>query len=62
MTDYRVAKCEAQEITASIETLQRRFRLVLSSLALGSMALSVALQAARKQHESLFVGNGPHLF
>lgn len=59
MTDYRVAKGEAQEdqITAAIE---KRTSQVPSSvylgLALASMAVSVALQVSKKQHESLFVG------
>ena len=59
MTDYRVAKGEAQEdqITASIEKFTSQIpSSVYLGLALGSMAVSVALQAAKKQHESLFVG------
>ncbi|HEX3966665.1 MAG TPA: hypothetical protein VHW70_01745 [Edaphobacter sp.] len=59
MTDYRVAKGEAQEdqITASIEKFTAHVpSSVYLALALGSMAASLALQAAQKKHESLFVG------
>ena len=59
MTDYRVAKGEAQEdqITASIEKVTSKVpSSVYLALALGSMAISVGFQAAKKQHESLFVG------
>jgi hypothetical protein len=59
MTDYRVAPGEAQEdqITASIEkyTAQIPSSAYLAA-ALASMAVSVGLQAAKKQHLSLFVG------
>ena len=59
MTDYRVAKGEAQEdqITASIEKYTSQVpSSVYLALALGSMAISVGFQVAKKQHESLFVG------
>jgi hypothetical protein len=59
MTDYRVAKGEAQEdqITAAIEKFTSQVpSSVYLALALGSMAVSVAFQAAKKQHEALFVG------
>lgn len=59
MTDYRVTKGEAHEdqITASIEKFTAQIpSSVYLALALGSMGVSVALQAAKKQHESLFVG------
>jgi hypothetical protein len=59
MTDYRVAKGEAQEdqITASIEKYTSQVpSSVYLALALGSMAISVGFQAAKKQHESLFIG------
>ena len=59
MTDYRVGKNEAQEdqITSAIEkaTSQAPSSLFLG-LALGSMAVSVALHLSDKKHESLFVG------
>jgi hypothetical protein len=59
MTDYRVVPGEAQEdqITASIEkyTSQIPSSAYLAA-ALASMAVSVGLQAAKKQHLSLFVG------
>jgi hypothetical protein len=59
MTDYRVARGEAQEdqVTASIEKFTSQ---VPSSaylgLAVGSMLVSVGFQAAGKKHLSLFVG------
>jgi hypothetical protein len=59
MTDYRVTKGEAQEdqITASIEKFTAQVpSSVYLALALGSMAASLAFQAAKKQHESLFIG------
>jgi hypothetical protein len=59
MTDYRVAKGEAQEdqITAAMEKYTSQVpSSVYLGLALGSMAISVGLQAAKKQHASLFVG------
>ena len=59
MTDYRVAKGEAQEdqITASIEKFTAQIpSSVYLALALGSMAVSLGFQAARKQHQALFIG------
>jgi hypothetical protein len=59
MTDYRVAKGEAQEdqITASIEKFTAQIpSSIYLALALGSMAVSLGFQAARKQHQALFVG------
>lgn len=59
MTDYRVAPGEAQEdqITACIEKYTAQIpSSVYLAAALGSMAISVGLQAAKKQHLSLFVG------
>lgn len=59
MTDYRVTPGEAEEdqFTAALEKSTSR---VPSSaylgLALGAMALSAALQAWNKKHESMFVG------
>jgi hypothetical protein len=59
MTDYRVAAGEAQEdqITAAIEKVTSQ---VPSSIFLGaaivSIVASVGLQAAKKKHEALFVG------
>jgi hypothetical protein len=59
MTDYRVAKGEAQEdqVTAAIEKFTSQVpSSVYLGLALASMAVSVVLQASKKQHESLFIG------
>jgi hypothetical protein len=59
MTDYRVAKGEAQEdqVTAAIEKFTSQVpSSVYLGLALASMAVSVVLQVSKKQHESLFVG------
>jgi len=59
MTDYRVAKGEAQEdqVTAAIEKFTSQ---VPSSaylgLALASMAVSLGFSAAKKPHSALFVG------
>jgi hypothetical protein len=59
MTDYRVAKGEATEdqLTAAIEKFTSK---VPSSVylagALASMAISLGLKAANKEHEALFVG------
>ncbi len=59
MTDYRVAKGEAQEdqVTAAMEKFTAQ---VPSSaylgMALGSMAISLGLSAAKKPHAALFVG------
>ena len=59
MTDYRVAKGEAQEdqITAAIEKCTSQVpSSVYLGLAIGSMAVSVGLHLAKKQHSALFVG------
>ena len=59
MTDYRVAKGEAQEdqVTAAIEKYTSQVpSSAYLALALGSMAVSVILQVSKKQHESLFIG------
>ena len=59
MTDYRFAKGEAQEdqLTAAIEKYTSQIpSSAYLALALGSMAISVGFQAAKKQHFSLFVG------
>ena len=59
MTDYRVTKGEAHEdqITAAIEkvTAQVPSSLYLA-LSLASMAASLGFQAAKKQHQALFIG------
>ena len=59
MTDYRVAKGEAKEdqVTAAIEkcTAQVPSSAYLA-LALGSMAISLGMKAAKKDHGALFVG------
>ncbi len=59
MTDYRVAKGEAQEdqITAAIETYTSQVpSSVYLGLALTSMAVSVCFQIAGKKDTSLFIG------
>ena len=59
MTDYRVAKGEAQEdqVTAAIEKYTSQIpSSAYLAMALASMAVSVGFQAAKKQHASLFVG------
>jgi hypothetical protein len=59
MTDYRVAKGEAQEdqITASIEKFTAQVpSSVYLALALGSMAVSVSFKAAKRTDMALFVG------
>ncbi|WP_263383215.1 hypothetical protein [Granulicella arctica] len=59
MTDYRVAPGEAQEdqVTASIEKFTSQIpSSVYLAAALGSMAVSVGFQVAKKQHMSLFIG------
>ena len=59
MTDYRVAKGEAQEdqVTESIEKFTAQIpSSAYLALALGSMAVSLGFQAAKKQHEALFIG------
>jgi hypothetical protein len=59
MTDYRVSQGDVQEdqLTASIEKVTAQVpSTVYLALALGSMAVSVGFQAAKKPHTSLFVG------
>jgi hypothetical protein len=59
MTDYRVAKGEAQEdqITAAIEKCTAQVpSSVYLALALASMGVSLGLSVAKKQHGALFVG------
>jgi hypothetical protein len=59
MTDYRVTKGEAQEdqVTAAIEKFTSKVpSSVYLAAALASMAASLGLQAAKKQHEALFIG------
>jgi hypothetical protein len=59
MTDYRVAKGEAQEdqITAAIETYTSQIpSSIYLGLALTSMAVSVGFQIAGKKDTSLFIG------
>ncbi len=59
MTDYRVAKGEAQEdqVTAAIEKYTSQVpSSAYLAMALGSMAVSVGFQAAKKQHMALFIG------
>jgi len=59
MTDYRVAKGEAQEdqLTAAIEAYTSQIpSSVYLGLALASMAVSVGFQIAGKKNTSLFVG------
>ncbi len=59
MTDYRVAKGEAQEdqVTAAIEKFTAQVpSSVYLGLALASMAVSLGFSAAKKSHSALFVG------
>lgn len=59
MTDYRVAKGEAQEdqVTAAIEKCTSKVpSSVYLAAALASMAVSLGLKASKKEHEALFVG------
>ena len=59
MTDYRVAKGEATEdqVTASIEKFTAQIpSSVFLAAALASMAASLSLKAAKKDHGALFVG------
>ena len=59
MTDYRVSKGEAQEdqITAAIEKCTSQVpSSAYLAMALGSMAVSLGLKAAKKDHGALFVG------
>ncbi len=59
MTDYRVAAGEAQEdqVTAAIEKVTSQVpSSVFLAAAVASIIGSVCFQAAKKQHEALFVG------
>lgn len=59
MTDYRVSCGEAEEdqFTAAIEKSTSRVpSSAFLAMALGAMAISAALQAWNKKHESMFVG------
>jgi len=59
MTDYRVAKGEATEdqVTAAIEKFTAQIpSSVYLAAALASMAVSLGLKAAKKEHGALFVG------
>lgn len=65
MTDYRVSQGDVQEdqLTAAIEKVTAQVpSTVYLALALGSMAVSVGFQAAKKPHTSLFVGQWAALF
>ena len=59
MTDYRVAKGEATEdqVTAAIEKFTSQIpSSAYLAAALASMAISLGLKAAKKDHEALFIG------
>jgi hypothetical protein len=59
MTDYRVAKGEATEdqLTAAMEKCTSQIpSSVYLAAALASMAISLGLKAAKKEHGALFVG------
>jgi hypothetical protein len=59
MTDYRVVPGEAQEdqITAAIEKVTSQVpSTVFLGAAIASIIGSICFQAAKKQHEALFVG------
>ena len=59
MTDYRVnpGEIEEDQFTAAIETSTSKVPTsTYLALALGAMAVSAALQAWNKKHESTFVG------
>jgi hypothetical protein len=59
MTDYRVSKGEAQEdqVTAAIEKCTSKVpSSAYLAMALGSMAISLGMKAANKNHGALFVG------
>src|SRR6201993_5550853 len=59
MTDYRVNAGEVEEdqLTAAIEKSTSKIPTsTYLALALGAMAVSAALQAWNKKHESMFVG------
>ena len=59
MTDYRVEKGEATEdqVTAAIEKFTSQISSsVYLGAALASMAVSLGLKAAKREHEALFIG------
>ena len=59
MTDYRVTQGEATEdqVTAAIEKFTAQIpSSVYLALALGSMAVSLGMKAAKKEHGALFIG------
>ena len=59
MTDYRVTRGEAREdqVTAAIEKQTSQIpSSAYLALALGAMAVSLGLQASKRDHASLFVG------
>jgi hypothetical protein len=59
MTDYRVAKGEAQEdqVTAAIEKVTSKVpSSIYLAAAIASIAGSIAFKIAKKEHEALFVG------
>jgi hypothetical protein len=59
MTDYRVAKGEATEdqLTAAIEKFTAQVpSSVYLAAALASMAVSLGLKVAKRDHEALFIG------
>ncbi len=59
MTDYRVEKGEATEdqVTAAIEKFTSQVpSSVYLGAALASMAVSLGLKVAKKEHEALFIG------
>jgi hypothetical protein len=59
MSDYRVAKGEATEdqVTASIEKITAQIpSSVFLAAALASMAVSLGMKAAKKEHSALFIG------
>ena len=59
MTDYRVAKGEAQEdqVTAAIEKYTSKLpSSVYLALAIGSIGASIGFKIAKKDHLALFVG------
>ena len=59
MTDYRVAKGEAQEdqFTAAIEKYTSKIpSSIYLALAIGSIGASIGFKIAKKDHLALFVG------
>ena len=60
MTDYRVAKGEAQQdqVTAAIEKVTAKVpSSVFLGLAIAAIGGSLALKIAKKDHEALYVGH-----